>query len=308
MLQRKLSSFGAQSTQSNSNNNNNSQKTGQIRVGRIVTKERQKIHPSYEGFTPIRVLTASTDFGHLGPYVLRDDKGRIMENIWQFSKVYKDVPRSIQTYSQWDRRTIWDHPAEVHVDPVTDQPNEKYWAWRKKGESNKDAVRYPVGMYHRNKCLYSLEESAPTRHLNYIEARKAIYLPVYERLVRQQKDFEALQKRLHGGENLLIIEVDGPHQESLDYYKQKYSVGDDFIIGETSLATKENLEIFLNDSRHPFGHGYCLAAALLDIQLDTSISSDSGPKKSKEEVSASLQKAKVRDPSVKKQKLEKEQE
>lgn len=76
-----------------------------------------------------------------------------------------------------------------------------------------------------------------------------------------------LKKWLQEGKNLLIIEVDGPHQESLDYYKEKYNVDDDFIVNSTMLATKENLEIMLNDTKHPFGHMYCLAACLLGIEL-----------------------------------------
>ena len=41
-----------------------------------------------------------------------------------------------------------------------------------------------------------------------------------------------------------------------------------FIKYKTMLATKENLDIMLNDTKYPFGHGYCLAAALLDLNMD----------------------------------------
>ena len=78
----------------------------------------------------------------------------------------------------------------------------------------------------------------------------------------------ALKNRLINGENLLIIEVDGPHQESLDYYKEKYEVGDDFIQKNTMLANDENINIMLNDTKHPFGHGYCLAMTLLDKDIE----------------------------------------
>ena len=65
------------------------------------------------------------------------------------------------------------------------------------------------------------------------------------------------------GENLLIIEVDGPHSEAINYYQQKYNVKGDFIEQNTMLATPENLEIMLNDPKYPYGHGYCLANILL---------------------------------------------
>lgn len=90
--------------------------------------------------------------------------------------------------------------------------------------------------------------------MNLIEARKEIYLPIYKELVKKQPKFEKLVKLLKKGTNLLIIEVDGPHEESLDYYKEKYGVEDDFIENNTILATKENMDIMLNDPKHSFGH------------------------------------------------------
>jgi len=82
---------------------------------------------------------------------------------------------------------------------------------------------------------------------------------MYDALVRATATFARLQQRHQNGENLLIIEVDGPHQESINYYKQNYGVGDEFIINDTMLCTRENLGIMLNDPKHPFGHGYFLA-------------------------------------------------
>jgi hypothetical protein len=97
---------------------------------------------------------------------------------------------------------------------------------------------------------------------DYIESRKALYLPKYIECLENQPKFVKLQKMLERKENLLIIEVDGPHQEDLEYYKSKYEVDENFIENNTMLATEENLKIMLNDAKHPFGHGYCLAWAL----------------------------------------------
>jgi hypothetical protein len=72
---------------------------------------------------------------------------------------------------------------------------------------------------------------------------------------------------LDAGENLLIIEVDGPHEQSLPYSKEIYRVSNDFLEKVTMLTTKENAPTTLNDKKHPFGHSYCLASALLDINL-----------------------------------------
>lgn len=42
----------------------------------------------------------------------------------------------------------------------------------------------------------------------------------------------------------------------------------DFIIDNTMVATLENLIIMLNDEKYPFGHGYCLASALMNIDKE----------------------------------------
>ena len=56
-----------------------------IRVGRRIYTNGKFTDPSYEGFTPIICLTKSTEYGSLGPYELKDEDGRIMENSYQFS-------------------------------------------------------------------------------------------------------------------------------------------------------------------------------------------------------------------------------
>ncbi len=260
---------------------------GEVRVGRCLYNNGKRYDPTYPGFTPIVVLTKSSKYGSLGPYVLKDSKGRIFENIWQAMKCYADVPTSQQTYSQYDHRVIWDHPSEQHVIETPDgyQLLDAYYAWREKLMACPYPVRYPVGYSHRHKCLFALAEIPDVGQLgnnivtkqpgdiidytplDYIEARKKIYYSLYSNLVKKEKQFRELQQRLQHGENLLIIEVDGPHEESLEYYKNKYHVGDDFIENNTILANKVNLDIMLNDTLHPFGHGYCLAASLQDINL-----------------------------------------
>lgn len=252
-----------------------------IRVGRCIYDSNGKpSYPSYEDFTSVVVLMKShSQYGDLGPYLLKDEKGRIMENVWQFSKIYKKVPKSVQYYSRFDKTVIWSHDAETHIDDNGNITLE-YWKWREKGMNNKYFVRYPVGFKYRGNCEYAMSEDNVLKKLNYVEARKAIYVPLYCRLARAENNvFLSLKNRLKKGENLLIIEVDGPHQESIEYYKDTYEVSDRFIIDDTIIANDENMSIMLdsfgvqhsstgrmlNDDKHPFGHGYCLAMALLDI-------------------------------------------
>lgn len=246
---------------------------GQIRVGRrIYDRNGKYVDPSCPGFTTILVLTKSTAYGSLGPYELYDKRGRNMENLWQFSKVYQRVPPAKEFRSRYDKTVIWEHPEEEHVkvDRDTYQILPAYLKWREKGMNAKEAIRYPVGFNARHQCLFSFAEKdgkIVKEPLKYVEARKKIYAPTYIRLVKEKPQFKELQARLQKGENLLIVEVDGPHEESLDYYKSKYGVENDFIVGSTILCTEKNLSIMLNDEKHPYGHGYCLASALLELEV-----------------------------------------
>src|SRR5437868_14219298 len=114
---------------------------GRIRVGRITYHQGKPIHPSYPGFTPIVVLTKSSPYGDLGPYVLKDEQGRIMENLWQFRKLYPWVPKVREIASRWDRTVVWEYPQETHVDE-DGEPNDLYWKWRETGMNAPYAVRY----------------------------------------------------------------------------------------------------------------------------------------------------------------------
>jgi hypothetical protein len=207
---------------------------------------------------------------------LANEKGQLMENIWQFSKVYPYVPNVKVPFTVRYPKIVWEWPEEIHVnelykigkpldiDPLIATPNENYWKWREMGMNNPDAVRYPVGRHHVKTCLYALEKKGGIS-LSYTEARRKIYLETYVDLVSKTEDYAGLWDRLDNGENLLIIETDGPHQESLSYYQKQYDVSNDFLIDGTMLATEDNIRIMLEDTKHPFGHGYCLAAALLGI-------------------------------------------
>lgn len=236
-----------------------------IRVGRRIYTNSAFTDPEYDNFKQCIVMTPSTQYGSLGPYVLKDDKGRIMENIWQASKIYKEVPAVIQKYSRYSNKIIWNWKYERHIDD-NNEILPAYWNWRQHLMNNKHPVRYPLG-YGKNKlCLYAIAEKNDGTYeynLDYINARKKIYCQVYCSLVKKQEQFTELQTELRNGTNLLIIEVDGPHGESIEYYKNKYNVADDFIENNTMLINEHNINIMLNDNKYPFGHGYCLACALL---------------------------------------------
>lgn len=235
-----------------------------IRVGRSRYEDGKVIHPSYPGFTSIPVITKSHEWPELSPFYLKDEQGQIMENVWQFGKVYRDVPKM---FHKVGRRVLWSWPAEKHLDGRGDI-TPFYIAWRIAGMRNHMAVRYPVGYNNRHKCVAYIPEDREgnilfNQRLDYIQARKQVYLPLYISLAKQTDSFSELKNRLAAGENLLIIEPDGPHQESNSYYSKMYGTPQNLIQNDSIPATHANLSMMLEDPKHPFGHGYCLAIALL---------------------------------------------
>ncbi len=249
-----------------------------IRVGRCIYDRRGgRDDPYYPNFRTIVVLTKGTNrWGALGPYELKDERGRIMENVWQFSKTYPRVDATTQRKSRYENIIIWKHPSETHLaDPTKaatpDNLTPEYWGWRQKGLGAPYAIRYPPGYGKMANCVGLLAETgagiALEGPLDYIESRKKLYVPLYTRLVRQCPLFAELRRMLERGQNILIAEVDGPHQESLAHYMQTYGANADFIASHSVAASPKNLKILLEDPLHPFGHGYCLAAALAGINL-----------------------------------------
>jgi hypothetical protein len=242
---------------------------GKVYVGRRIYTGSKFTDPTLPGCYPVVVMTASTKYGSLSPYELRDPKGRIVECAYQFSKIYSTVPKTCERVSRWDHTVIWEWPEQEHARYVNGQLQilPAYLQWRQAGMAVQKPIRYPVGRKARSECIGALGEnpdgSLNPQILSYIEARKKIYVPLYSEAVVKQPQFKELQQRVAAGQNLLIIEVDAAHQESLPYYIQKYGVRADFIVNECILAEPVGLEILLNDPTHNFGHGFVLSALLM---------------------------------------------
>lgn len=86
-----------------------------IKVGSIKNCTDNYFHGLLPTYIPIVVMTKSSKYGQLGPYVLQDEDGSIMENIWQFSKCYEKVPQSTQRYSRWDFNSFVFHYKNIDL-------------------------------------------------------------------------------------------------------------------------------------------------------------------------------------------------
>jgi hypothetical protein len=114
----------------------------------------------------------------------------------------------------------------------------------KKGWDRGFADRYPMG---KGKIpLYSYWNG---QKLDYIEARKSIYLPLYQKAVAKTEAFKKLNDLYQKDKNLVLFDFDG-----YDYLSLGYSLKD-----------------VLNDPKRKMGHGFVLAMMLeygKDFTLD----------------------------------------
>lgn len=230
-----------------------------IRIG--GTKAR---HPEYKTIT---CTTPSSSWSALSPYTARRINGEIMENSWQFRKIYRYVPKRVEYYSQWDKTIIWQWHEDVHLDS-NNTPTDSYWTWRNTGLSNPYPVRYPGGYKNRHNCIGFLDDEGIIH--DYISSRTK-YLEMYIEAINTDVGIDSKGRTSHqrlgdllsvwSEDNILICEPDGPRIDR-DHYT---SIGVELDDYGTILATKENLTKLFNDAKYPFGHGYCLAWYLINL-------------------------------------------
>ena len=123
-----------------------------------------------KGFIEINCTSRGNDkWRELSPFMNRqvsNKEGIIaqnMENLWQFSKVYK---------------SHINHDGSI---------KDEYFRWRLKGFNSKFAQRYPMGKGIKPEFLLWGEE-----RLSYVEAREKVYFPKYEESIRDTDIFNDL--------------------------------------------------------------------------------------------------------------------
>lgn len=243
-----------------------------IRVGRIRdTKNIEEKYPEYKNFTQI-IIEKGSEYEELAIWKLKDNDNNYLENVWQFSKVYKEIPKvRLFTEISEENKTksiMWEY-KECILAPAT-KPTKEYYKWREMGASNKYSIKNPVEqLYNKHKyVIIKCEDGTFSKPINNKIARKKLYIPLYSEFVKRSELFKSLKTRLEKGENLLIIEKDGPHQTMLDSYKRQNKIKDNFIENDTIELTQEYLRILINDMKNEFGYGYCLALSLLEKDVE----------------------------------------
>lgn len=252
---------------------------GKIRVGRVAGMyEKGRKYPITYGYKNISVvsLNQSNLGAELSPYKLRDDNGRLHENIWQFSKIYEKVPAQKQKsgwYWKLERHVETEQVKRLYTtDDVNSHVLNEYWRWRKEGMEFMSPVRYPVGFTERHNCLgciwpydddYSQINNPhyPMKILGYVEARKKIYSKVYMELAKKTDEFLKLKSLLEDGYNLQILDVDCA-QPNCGLEMTPGIYGEDGV-GSVEINEK-NIKFLLNNTDVPFGHSHALSCLLLD--------------------------------------------
>ena len=124
----------------------------------------------------------------LGPLSLYDNHtAQIFENAWQFAKLYPQ-----------------------HADSQG-EPTAAYWTWAERGWKSQQAHRYPLGKGRRPLC--SLWNG---QRLDYIAARKQIYLPLYQAAVAQTPAYRRLETTYRHNGSITLFDFDGYDHASLN--------------------------------------------------------------------------------------------
>lgn len=155
----------------------------------------------------------------VGPIDLYDGYSSLnLENAWQYSKVY---------YNQVDS---------------DNNPTQNYFEWAKNGWSSIKACRYPMG-----KGAIPLYSYWNGKKLDYVSARKEIYIPLYSKAVQKTFAFSKLKEVFNNEKDICLWDFDahGLTPGTFDYW---------------DLWNNTNIKV---------GHAYVLAMLLEGIMSTT---------------------------------------
>ncbi|KKL75882.1 hypothetical protein LCGC14_2050430 [marine sediment metagenome] len=161
----------------------------------------------------------SKDFKELSPFVLHAPPAKRFENLWQFSKVYRQ-----------------------HLG-VDGKPNADFYKWRAEGLVDTKPHRYPMGKGAKPEYTWWLKDGA-FQQLDYITARKLLYIPYYSRNVERTQSFINLFK--------LTIRC---NLDQVDLVLLDYDAYDHRALGMT-------LKDVVNNPNKKCGHAFVLVSLL----------------------------------------------
>lgn len=160
----------------------------------------------------------------------------------------------------WEYKTVNPSGDIIYKDNKLDY--KLYKRWKKSIWKCQKPIRYPNTRNRVSRTQFTLlkyknsQNKIKKKRLDYIQSRKRIYYKEYIRLARKTKEYQELLQMLINGKHLLISEIDVPA-------KHKKSIYSDCDDNNNCKMTIKKLNKLIEDPNEPFGHGLCLAKALL---------------------------------------------
>lgn len=139
-------------------------------------------------------------------------KAANMENAWQYSKVYEGYDKD-------------------------GKPTPEWFVWSQRGFNARWASRYPMGK--ETKPLYSWFKE---KRLDYVEARKELYVPLYRNML---------------GVNKICI-------EAVNELTERAKVKDIALRDFDGYHTNDSFETILNNPNKKMGHAFVLREVILE--------------------------------------------
>ena len=146
--------------------------------------------------------------------------------------------------SYWQHGKMW--PSAGHIGD-DGSPTAAWYAFRERGYAAAKAKRRPLPAKQYGRPTASFYNG---RLMGYVESRKLIYVPIYRRLIESLPIIAELRKLLASGQDILVIDGDGPPK---DMYPNGLELN------------RANWDRMIDDPNHPFGHGYVVAALLANL-------------------------------------------
>jgi hypothetical protein len=139
----------------------------------------------------------------------------------------------------WQSLKVYEHvPHEVTSE----------W-WKRQEEPHR---RYPGS---KGKTVLGAKRGHDeTTLLDYVESRKKVYVPEYSNLIEGREMLQFYKDQIDQGRDVTIFDFDGPRTPE----------GDVLCLELTEDLLKEKI----NDTRHPFGHGYVVASMIAGIPIE----------------------------------------
>lgn len=128
-------------------------------------------------------------------------------------------------------------------------PREQSVLWWKSQTAAKR--RYPSGRV----VLWAIFEDVSEKKLDYVSSRKLVYAPQYAAYIANTTSLKKWKDIVHSGQDVVVFDFDGVRKINGDV--------------DIKIISLDLLKEKINDTRHPFGHGFIVAALLAGISVES---------------------------------------